>query len=403
MTTKFEIIKNHIKKGSFADCFGKPNIRFLSTADLKKDVWMIQGAKGILAYHDLTKQIYNKFEQIKNNYTIRDVEKVLDSLIHDSLGQEKVSENEIVNKAKRQLSPKGIESFDILRNIYGIVLSKKYRKIGPFTFQKGENAYKHYFRGERPWKGYDIKKNISSYVVRCHVKSATQDRALEIADETFTTLEYLFAFILGNKHTGYEVRILRQTKENRLFHLSKSESGNILGGNSRENSVHNEIDLNDPFFKKKKIRKLFSIVPARGLTQIESRLNKAVIWIGKGLASYSSIESIISYCSALEALLLRDPNAPIFTPSNVASLSECCAFFLGKKYSSRKEIAKKVNLIYKERSAGTHGGKVFADPQLESTALEISRHMVFRLLELYPQRIETEKDLFEFVDRIKFS
>ena len=398
MKTNFEIIKSHLKEGSFADCFGQRNTRCLS--GLQKNVWTIQGAKGLSAYYDLTQRIH-KSKKIQSNYTIKHVEKVLDSLILDSIGKPNVTQNDILKDTKKQLHTEKLELFDISRNIFGIALSKNYRKIGPFIFQKGENAYQHYFRGN-PWKFHDIKQNISPYVIRYQVESVTRDRALEIADDTFTILEYLFAFILGNKDCGHEVRILRQTKENRLFHILKSGDGQISTGGSRQNLVHNQIDLNDAFFKNNKVKKLFSLVPTSGLTPIENRLNKAITWIGKGLLSDSSIESIISYCSALESLLIRDSKT-IISPSIVASLSEYCAFLLGKTPSSRKEIISMVKSIYSERSAGTHGGKIISDPKIENTALSISRSMVFRLLELYPQNIESEQDLIEFVDKIKYS
>ena len=398
MTTNFEIIMSHVREGSIADCLGQRNTRCLS--GMQKNVWMIQGVKGLSAYYDLTQQIY-KSKIIKSNYTVKHVEKVLDALILQSIEQKNISQDKILKKAKKQLQTNKLESFDISRNIFGITLSKNYRKIGPFIFQKGENAYRHYFRGN-PWKFGNIKQDLSPFVVRYQVQSVIKERAVEIADDTFTTLEYLFAFILGNKDSGHEVRVLRQTKENMLFYLMKSGEGQISTGHSRENLVHNQIDLNDPFFKNKQIKKLFSLVPTNGLTPIENRLNKAITWIGKGLLSDSSIESIISFCSALESILIRDSKT-IISPSIVASLSEYCAFLLGKSSSSRKEIIGIVKSIYSERSAGTHGGKVIADTKIERTALSISRSMVFRLLELYPERVKSEQDLLDFVDKIKYS
>ena len=71
--------------------------------------------------------------------------------------------------------------------------------------------------------------------------------------------------------------------------------------------------------------------------------------------------------------------------------------------SLRKELISKVTDIYKERSAGTHGGKLFTDPMKERSALNISRAIVFRILELYPNKIKTEKDVIAFVDKLKYS
>lgn len=399
MATDFEIIQRHLRQGSFADCFKQRNTRCL--CGLQPSVWMIQGNNGIIAYFNLVKQIHN-IKKIKSNYTIKHVERALDTIILNSIGEEHVTQNAIIEEAKKQLPTASLKTFDIMRNISGIKLSKGYRKIGPFTFQKGMNAYRQFLLKNPLDLPFLKRENVTEYAVRFQVRSVTHERALEIADDTFTTLEYLFAFIFGRKDCGHEVRILRQTKENLLYHMMKSEDGQISTGVSHQNLVRDQVDLNDKFFKNAKIRKLFYLVPTKDLNPIENRLNKAISWIGKGLLSDSSIESIVCYCSALESVLIRDLNT-IISPSIVASLTEYCAFFLGKNQSSRKELISKVKAIYSERSAGTHGGKLVTDPIIEGSALNISRAIVFRILELYPNKIKTEKDVLAFVDKLKYS
>lgn len=399
MTTEFEIIRNHLRQGSFADCFEQRDTRCLS--GVQPNVWMIQGHEGIIAYFRLVQRIH-KTRNIKNNYTIKHVENTLDTAILNGIGKENVTQNATIKEAKKQLPTATLRTFDIMRNIFGIKLSKGYRKIGPFTFQKGKNAYRQFTHKHPSGLSVFKKEDIAEFIVRFQVKSVTRERALEIADDTFTTLEYLFAFILGRKDCGYEVRILRQTKENLLFNMIKSEDGQISTGASRQNLVHNQIDLNDNYFKNAKVKKLFSLVPTQDLNPLENRLNKAISWIGKGLFSDSSIESIICYCSALESILIRESKT-IVSPSIVASLSEYCAFFLGNNQSLRKELISKVKAIYTERSAGTHGGKLVTDPMIEGSALSISRAIVFRILKLYPNKIKSEKDVIAFVDNLKYS
>lgn len=400
MATDFEIIQGHLKEGSFADCLKQGNTICLSGLQ-QPSVWMIHGKEGIIAYFNLVDRIHNK-TKIKSNYTFQHVENVLNTIILNSIGKENVTQDAIIKEAKNQLTTEPLKTFDIMRNISGIKLPKGYRKIGPFTFQKGVNAYRQFLHKNPLDLSFFKKEDVAEYVVRFQVKSVTRERALQIADDTFTTLEYLFAFILGRKDCGHEVRILRQTKENLLFHMIKSEDGQISTGGSRHNLVHNQIDLNDKFFKNAKVRKLFSLVPTQNLNPIENRLNKAISWIGKGLLSGSSIESIICYCSALESILIRDSKT-IISPSIVASLTEYCAFFLGKNQSLRKELILRVKDIYSERSAGTHGGKLVTDPMIEGSALNISRALVFRLLELYPNKIKSEEDVIAFVDKLKYS
>lgn len=93
MTKEFEIILSQVKEGGLADCLGKPDTRCLT--GLQKNVWMIQGSKGLSAYYDLTQRIY-KSPQIQNNYTVKHVEKVLDVLILEAVQHKTVSEKNIV-------------------------------------------------------------------------------------------------------------------------------------------------------------------------------------------------------------------------------------------------------------------------------------------------------------------
>ena len=67
MTTEFEIIQDHLRQGSFTDCFEQRNTRCLS--GLQPNVWMIQGNEGIIAFFKLVQRIH-KTENIKSNYTI---------------------------------------------------------------------------------------------------------------------------------------------------------------------------------------------------------------------------------------------------------------------------------------------------------------------------------------------
>jgi len=101
-------------------------------------------------------------------------------------------------------------------------------------------------------------------------------------------------------------------------------------------------------------------------------------------------------------LLIRGSNT-VIAPSVVASLSEYCAFFLGKDLASRKRILSAVKEVYSERSAGTHGGKVISDSTTEETALAISRSMIFRLLDIYLRKVDSEDKVFSFLEKLKYS
>ena len=129
MATDFEIIQGHLRQGSFADCFKQRNTRCLS--GLQPSVWMIQGDEGLIAYFNLVNHIHNT-AKIKSNYTIKHVENALDTIILNSIGKENVTQNAIIKEAKKQLPTAKLKTFDIMRNISGIKLSKGFRKIGPF-------------------------------------------------------------------------------------------------------------------------------------------------------------------------------------------------------------------------------------------------------------------------------
>ena len=333
MSTEYDIILGDLREGSFQESFN-PETIYLS--GMQPTGWMIRGRKGIEAFYNLANRIH-QIKKIEDNYTLQNVETALKDLILRNKNRKNYKQNNIIDEARKALPTDKTETFEIVRNVFGITLSKNYRKLEPFIFQKGKNAYRDFFR-DLSFKDPNSEKAISEYVVRLHVKSVTKERAIEIADQTFKTLEYLFAFILGRKNTGSEVRILRQTDQNSLSYLMKSEAGELTTGSIRVKPVFIQVDLNSKFFQDASIRTLFSLVPFRDLKNpIEKRLHNAITWVGKGLLSDSSIESIISYCSALESLLIRDSRA-VIVPSVVASLSEYCAFLLGKDLTARKKI-----------------------------------------------------------------
>lgn len=394
MAGEFEIIRRSIRRGTIADCLQLPNTRCLSSS--LPDIWLIEGAETLSAYLKLTKNIHSD-KRINNGYTIQQVQKILDVVILENKENTSITEESLIKQAKNKLPTSNEQGFDFMRNIYGITV-KRHRQLGPFIFQKRNNALGKYYLGKR-WVKH--KKFVADYVLRYKVTSVSRERALEMADRIFASLEYLFAFLLGRKDSGYEIRIIRPTKENKLFYLCKSDNEEWSMGHARTNMVFRNLDLDDKYFRKDKVRLFFSII-ASPKGPIENRLNKAINWIGKGLFADSSIDSIIFFSSALEAMLIRDPKA-IISPSIVSSLAEYCAFLLGKNKRSRQEIASIVKDIYSERSAGTHGGKLMSDSIIEQKAAMISRMMVFRLLSLYPNKVKTEDDIIQFVDNLKYS
>ena len=398
LLSDYEIILNKILIGDLNDVFTKPNVRCIS--GFNSPAIMIEGLDGIYALNRICKKIFD-VKNINRGHTYEEVRRLVESDLLDNINNSNsTTQEKFINNIKNRLKTNKLEKFYIQKNIYGINF-KNHKKIGPFSFYKGRNTKRRFGVNNQILLLNNHLNLISENVVSIEVDSSSNNRAVEIADEYFIALEYLFAFLHGRNNKQYEVRIIRQTANNLLNYITKSESGNISMGVGHTNLTMQDLDIDDDFFKTKNIKKLFEIIGCEPSNKIERRIRNAIIWIGKGQFADSSIEAIINNCSGLESLLIRDA-ATVLSPSIMASLSELCAFLLASEINKRKEIVKLVKRIYSERSAGTHGGKVIADKQIESDAFQIGRALVFKILELYQKGNTSDADVLNYIDNLKF-
>ena len=394
--TDYETIQKYLVLGDFIEAFRDRDT--YSIGGLSSPTLLIKGAEGIRALHQLAKKIH-KEKEIGSNYTNKQVLQELERQILHFFEGEKVSESKLIQKIKTELTSKAKEEYEIVRKIFGVKFSR-YKIIGPFGFYKGGNTSR---RMSIPTDKLKLLKvDLSGNVVSIKVKSITTQRAVELADEVFVALEYLFAFLHGRKKGYFEVRVIRPSAHNFLHYIAKTKNRNISIGMGHTALAMDEINLDEDFFNENDVRRLFEIIGNGPKNKIEKRIYNAVTWIGKGQLADSSMEAILNYCSALESLLIREEKS-IINPSIIASLSEYCAFLLVNSKEHRLEMVKKIKELYSKRSAGTHGGKLGPDSDLESYALQLSRAMVFRLLELYPAKLKNDNDIFDYINDLKFS
>jgi len=161
VTSLYEDIRSGMKRGTLAECFQLPDVRCIS--GLQPDVWFIQGRKSILAFMDLAKRIHND-KKINGNYTIAQVQQVLDRLILENIENPGITQEAIIRKARDLLPTSGAQNFEVTRGIFGVKASK-YREISPFVFQKADNAYRRFFSGKgKGWGSF--RQFRSDYVIR---------------------------------------------------------------------------------------------------------------------------------------------------------------------------------------------------------------------------------------------
>lgn len=392
----YEILCKHIELADIHGWFGEPGVHNFS--GMQNPAHVIKGDVGIRAYLAIAKKIHSD-RKIRGGYTFPQVQKVLDQVLASSLAGKKVSESDVLTQAKKLLPVDSQnDSYKVYRNVYGLKLSR-FRSFGRYRFHRGSAVKKHFSKIRSLTVDLD---SMSDYVVVVSVDSVTAERALEIADEHFESLEILFAFLVGEKDSGYDIRILKPSKRNLVFHALKSESGRVGFGSSIKKAAHWTLDIDDEFFRAKYVKRMFALVGNEPASTMDRKIRNAILWIGKGLESKAPIDSLMSYCSAMEALLVRQKGV-VISPSIIASLSEYAAFLLGKGVDDRKEIAIQIKKIYTERSAGAHGGKLVSDVSIEAQALAYSQSLVFAVMKLYPARLSNDEELASYIESKKYT
>jgi len=400
MKANLAIISQHIIYEDVKKHFLKRDVKCIAPANSGK-TWFVKGHDGIIAYYRLADYIHND-KSVFSSFTFQEVCRELSQDIIIMASNNSSNIKTLLNNVKKRLKSKKVQNYYVYRNIWGITLSKSYRKLDCFVFQKRKNALRTITKGQR--KNCILEDlDKSEYVVRCTVKSATSARALELADQHFENLEYFFAFLIGTKNSGYEIRVNRQTKGINVSYITKSDDGRVSFGAGWKNITYQQIDLNNDFFYKNQIKRIFTfiVLNPKESSSIDFRIQRAILWIGKGLLSNSSVISIINYTTSLESLLIINKKL-VVSPSIIASLSEMCAFLLGRNTPKRIEIANLVQTIYSARSAGTHGGVINVNQKEEYSALELSINLVYEYLYLYPRRIKSEEEMLKHIKQLKY-
>ena len=356
--------------------------------------FIIDGKEGFSAFNYLAEKIFEK-DDIQLNYTLDDVKKTLFKIIVDDIDNSIMADDKAKLLCKNKLKTSSQEKFTFYFPIFGIKLIRSCQ-FSSFSFSLRHRVYKSFENSELRRRIKDID---SDYFIGLDIISATENRAYQLVDQRLEIVEHLFAFLIGRKFSGYEVRILRAPHSNIYSRFCKSNIHESYGWRN-ENHTDKILDLSDSFFKKNIIKSCFKIIGQSKPSIMETRIKNAIIWIGQGLKSLNSSQSILYYTIAMESLLMR--NSGFISPSIVAQLSEQCVFLLGKKYEDRTKIESYVKKVYSKRSAIAHGGTVSENKHIENLALELVTNLTFKFIELYNKQIDNDEKLKTFIDKQKY-
>lgn len=124
--------------------------------------------------------------------------------------------------------------------------------------------------------------------------------------------------------------------------------------------LNNEYGLVDVYIKKNEVGKLFANTLNTPIDIVNASdanatpIQTALQWAFDAELSDNETISFIQICIGLESILGDERNTETLT----ATLSDRCAYLLGKGVKSRQEIAKMFRDMYKARSKLVHGRKV---------------------------------------------
>lgn len=190
-----------------------------------------------------------------------------------------------------------------------------------------------------------------------------------------------------------------------------------LMGSMREYVLDNGIKK---FMEYNNFEKLNQILKNKKPNFFEKKILTAVYWFGEAMGTEIFVEKeiheeksrnyenfeyfkfgekYIKLFTALESILIFEKNEPI-----TLNLSERSAFLLAENYEERKEIKKMIKDLYEVRSKIMHQGLTFVSKYDIKNLTEITRIIIFTLLELKVKyKFKTKEDLPEYFEKLKLS
>ncbi len=148
----------------------------------------------------------------------------------------------------------------------------------------------------------------------------------------------------------------------------------------------------------------FSAILAKAADErsdVETRLIRAILWIGDAVGEESEDTRFLKFCIAVESLLCGRGDEPL-----ASVLGERLAFILGSDFNSRRDIFKSSKSCYNIRSAIVHEGAAKQRRKIENLLPQMTAYALQAVVAVNHLRLEQNwqrlDELIAHVERLKF-
>ncbi|EAD5793478.1 hypothetical protein EYC96_11355 [Listeria monocytogenes] len=335
--------------------------------------------KGVLLYISKKFEIallkYKKAKKIDGAIHIADLRKKIQEIYVEENG-EKEKINEKMDRFCDQVRNKKEIEYIVTIEILGVKVLDKTTEFGIFTIARGEVMNKlveekNSFNINKNGNGQIALDNNKMYI-SVGVNAKSKNLALELGEKYLREFEQVFRTILGIdlfQDLGIYNFLGRKTLQHILTWECKGKEFN-----SHLTFTLDEIDVTDNYFKKERFLKLYSLISNNERNNLEERIYRGVIWIGKSIKELDNNIRIPEIVFALESLV-QEKNDQI-----VKALCGLGSYIYSGEIEMRKEFQEFVKKIYDVRSKIIHGESANTNEILVDESIGKVMTIIFNLL-----------------------
>jgi hypothetical protein len=251
--------------------------------------------------------------------------------------------------------------------------------LGPYTLWRFPDEVKRLLRPESEFKTEDDVRRAmgledkSVLVEIPGVRARYSDRAYEISNERFERLGNVLRYMSGPWTRGFTEPP-----------VAMALTTDATAGGGRFASIPSNFRWSiGEWCRSPEMGhdRVWAMLAAASLSDMETRIITAVEWIGRGLNDSDRTKAFVQFMFAFEALLnFESDRASRFAPSLGHGMGEIAAFVLIGDLSGRKAVWMRFKELYGVRSGIAHGAGVTARREDYDDAFRLVTDLIRRLL-----------------------
>ncbi|MBB3132099.1 hypothetical protein FHS19_006826 [Paenibacillus rhizosphaerae] len=363
-----------------------------------------------MLHDEYMSKLWNYNNEIYTNLTYKEFQ---DRMISFLISREFKPEPKDNDAFFREILDLKIRKWDVLKPLFGATIPDECNKLefGPYTLYKIEKSNSDTIEELpdhlRAYMNDEINMttmfdSLTNIFIAVTIENRSGDRAAELSEEKFNQFEIIMKYLIG-EHPIFDVRI--ESKDSWKETYAVCHEDGAFHNNSQRSAPFSQIDMSTPFFTENEVTKwIWNKIDAVRLTDMESRILAAIMWVGKGINDVDHSNKFIQYMFALESLFTYQKRGELVSPSIANQISEFSAFVLKESSEERKGIVRMVKNLYGTRSAIAHGRSHSISNEELNDACNLVRSLVDMLIKNEELKHFSEfTDLLKWVDEKKFS